>query len=243
MIAASRMVLPELLDELSPSDPRASRSRRDLQRVHRAMGSLSILSRAVMRLRLAAPPKRILELGAGDGSLLLRFAQARKLELRGVALTLLDRHDLLSAETRNAYEQLGWELTVLRGDALSWAAERQSQRYDLCITSLFLHHFDTGALNLLMAAIAANADAFVACEPRRNAVAWLGSRLIGALGVNGVTRADAVKSVAAGFTHQELSSIWPRAEDGWILREFAAPPFTHCFTAARASVVEISRGG
>jgi len=243
MIAASRIVLPELLDELAPSDPRASRSRRDLQRVHRAMGSLSILRRAIMRLHLAAPPRRILELGAGDGSLLLRFAQARKPELRGVALTVLDRHDLLSAETRGAYERLGWELTVLRADALSWAAERHSQRFDLCITSLFLHHFDAAALNLLIAAIAANADAFVACEPRRNAVAWLGSRLIGALGVNGVTRADAVKSVAAGFTHRELTSIWPHADDRWILREFIAPPFTHCFTAARASAVENVRGG
>jgi SAM-dependent methyltransferase len=243
MIAASRIVLPELLDELPPSDPRASRSRRDLQRVHRAMGSLSILSRAIRRLRLASPPTRILELGAGDGSLLLRFAQAQKFELRGVALTLLDRHDLVSAGTRTAYERLGWELTVLRGDALSWAVERPSARFDLCVTSLFLHHFDTGELHHLMAAIAANADAFVACEPRRNAAAWIGSRLIGALGVNGVTRADAVKSVAAGFTRQELSSIWPQAEDGWILREFAAPPFMHCFTAARASAVEISRGG
>jgi SAM-dependent methyltransferase len=226
-------VLPEVLDELEPNDPRARRSRRDLRRVHRAMGSLSILKRSIARLQLAAPPRRILELGAGDGTLLLRLAHTFNPRWRGVALTVLDRHDLLSAETLGAYERLGWSLTVVRANALSWAAQNHSQHFDLCITTLFLHHFDAPGLDLLMPAIAANADAFVACEPRRNTFAWLCSHMVGLLGANAVTRGDAVKSVAAGFAHQELTSRWPRADGQWVLNESAAPPFTHCFTAVR----------
>ena len=234
MIAASRVVLPELLDELDPNDARAQRSRRDLQRVHRAMGSLSILKRGIFRLQLSALPTRILELGAGDASLLLRLARAQP-TWRGVALTVLDRHDLLSDETRSAYDQLGWKLTVLRADVMEWAKTDYSQQFDLCLANLFLHHFDTAALNTLMAAIAEHSDAFIACEPRRNTFAWLGSQLVGILGANAVTRGDAVKSVEAGFADQELTAIWPNSRGDWWCNEYTAPPFTHCFTAARTS--------
>jgi hypothetical protein len=235
MVAYARIVLPELLDELDPHDPLARHSRRDLRRVHRAMASLSILRGAINRLRLEAPPMRILELGAGDASLMLRLARARP-DWRGVALTVLDRHDLLSEETRDAYRQLGWDLTVLRTDVTEWAKKEHSQHFDLCITTLFLHHFDAAALGILMAAIAAGSGAFIACEPRRNAFSWLGSRLVWMLGANAVTRGDAVKSVEAGFAGQELSQLWPKSQADWWCEEYAAPPFTHCFTAVRKSV-------
>ncbi len=234
MMASTRVVLPELLDELDPDDPRAQQSRRDLRRVHRAMGSLSILQRGIFRLPLPKPPTRILELGAGDASLLLRLARAQP-TWRGVALTVLDRHDLLSNETKTAYDQLGWNLTVLRADVIEWAREDHPRHFDLCLANLFLHHFDTAALIALMTAIAETSDAFIACEPRRNTFAWLGSQLVAFLGANAVTRGDAVKSVEAGFAGQELTAIWPHPREAWWFTEYSAPPFTHCFTAVRKS--------
>jgi len=236
MAAASRIVTPELLDELEPGDPRAARSRRDLRRVHRAMGSLSIMKRAIKELRLAAAPRRIIELGAGDGSLMLRLAQAANPPWRDVSLTLLDRHDLVSAATRDAYEASGWRVTVLRKDVLEWSVGQQGEHFDLCVCCLFLHHFTADALALLMNAIALKADACVACEPRRNALARLGSELIFLLGTNRVTQEDAVKSVAAGFSGRELTAVWPQTDEAWDLEEYAAPPFTHCFTAVRRGI-------
>ena len=229
-----RVVLPELLDELDPEDPRARRSREDLRRVHRLMGSVSVLEAAVRRLQLAAQPRRILELGAGDGSLLLRLGRALP-HWREIDLTLLDRHDLLSQETREAYGKLGWTVTMLRADALFWALEEHSMHFDLCIANLFLHHFASEPLVTLMAAIQRTSHAFIACEPRRNTFAQLGSRLVGLLGANSVTREDAVKSVTAGFSHEELTSLWSGPEGDWLCDEYSAPPFTHCFTAVRAS--------
>jgi hypothetical protein len=228
-----RIVLPELLDELTPTDPRATRSRLDLQRVHRAMGTVSILRGAIAKLRLAAQPTRILELGAGDGTILLRLARALKPRWLGVTLTVLDRHDLFGKDTREAYRQIGWQLQVLREEALAWARARPSQQYDLSVTTLFLHHFDTEALGVLMPAIASCSNAFVACEPRRDLAARIGSRLVGLLGANKVTRSDAVTSVAAGFTDRELTSVWPRARGDWHIEESWAMPFTHRFTAVR----------
>jgi hypothetical protein len=232
MLANARMVSPELLDEMDPNDPRARRSRGDLRRVHFAMGSLSILGRAIEGLALVAPPSRLLELGAGDASLVLRLARAQP-TWQGVSFTVLDRHDLISAETRRAYEQLGWHLTVRRVDVIEWARDDASQGFDLCLANLFLHHFDTPVLGSLLSAIAARSHAFVACEPRRSRLSRLGSRLIGLLGANSVTRHDAVVSVDAGFSDHELSAIWPPSPEDWRCKEYAAPPFTHCFTAVR----------
>jgi len=199
------------------------------------MGSLSILQRAVARLRLAAPPTRIIELGAGDGTLLLRLARALHPRWVGVELTLLDRHDVVDVKTREAYRRLDWRVTVVQADALAWALEPITQRYDLCIATLFLHHFDRAGLDILLPAVAARTDAFIACEPRRNRFARLGSRLVGMLGANDVTREDAIKSVAAGFAGLELTQAWLRAHGLWVANEFLAWPFTHCFAAIRAS--------
>src|SRR5260370_19498840 len=205
MSPTCRRVEPEELDDLAADDPRGRRSRRDLRRVHVAMRSISNLQRAVAALQLAAQPRRILELGAGDGTLLLRFARAQRPRWSGVGLTLLDRVELVSKQTHAGYRELGWQMSFLRADALEWAASRQTRSYDLCFANLFLHHFEAAPLILLLRAVAAATDAFVACEPRRSNIARAGSRLIVPLGASAVTRQDAVKSVAAGCTDRELS--------------------------------------
>lgn len=237
-MALERRVTPERLDNLPPDDPLALRSRRDLQRVHRAMRSVSILKHAMTRLPRAAPLRSILELGAGDGTLLLRFAQALQPRWTGVDLTFLDRQDLISGAVREAFRRLNWRVTVICTDALEWARSEPVEHYDLCITTLFLHHFDSMDLGVLLGAVAARSEAFIACEPRRDGVARLGSRLIGLLCANEVTREDGVKSVAAGFAGRELTQLWSRVRGKWLVDEYREWPFTHCFLAARSRTGE-----
>ena len=50
-----------LLDGLPASDPRAQRSRADLRRIHRAMGTLSIMRRALERGTAHMHPRQLLE--------------------------------------------------------------------------------------------------------------------------------------------------------------------------------------
>ena len=234
MNASNRCVEPEVLDALDADDPRGRRSRGDLRRIHRAMRSVSHLTRTVAALRLAAPPRRLLELGAGDGSLLLRFARALRPRWTDVELTLLDRVDLVSRRTRDGYRALGWRLSVERAEAAAWLSDLPDPPFDLCIANLFLHHFEVAPLAALLRSVARSTEAFVACEPQRNAAARVGSRLVVLLGANAVTREDAVKSVAAGFSGHELSTAWASAEGTWRTEEFSALPFTHCFAAVRA---------
>jgi hypothetical protein len=228
-----RQVLPERLDVMPADDPVARRSRRDLQRVHLVMRSLTILRGAIGTLSRTRQPRSILELGAGDGSLMLRFAL--RSSWRGVQVTFLDRQDLIGPEIRGQLESLGWDVRVLSMDALDWAHASCDAQYDLCITTLFLHHFQSPALEQLLGAVAGRCGAFVACEPRRNSVAWLGSHLLGLLGANEVTREDGVTSVVAGFAGHELSALWPPSAARWRLREYFAWPFTHCLVADRDS--------
>jgi len=231
MSSSRRIVLAEILDEMAPDDPQARRSRRDLQRVHIAMGTLFHLRRGIAHLRLPRPPRRILELGAGDGTLLLRLARALAEQWPAVELTLLDRRDLISTETRAGFSALGWHVCVANADVLGWARAQGAPHYDLCVTTLFLHHFREPELGEILKAVATRSDAFLACEPRRDGWGWLGSRLVGAIGGNRVTRSDAVTSVAAGFAGNELSQAWPLSCGRWELVESRAFPFTHCFSA------------
>jgi hypothetical protein len=128
---------------------------------------------------------------------------------------------------------------VQRADALTWAAARDDAapgtsppRWDLITTSLFLHHFEGAALDGLLAAVASLGDRFFACEPKRSWLPLAGSHLVGALGANAVTRADAVLSVHAGFRDNEITASWPRTS-AWHSREFDAGLFSHCFSARR----------
>ncbi len=238
MGASSRLVVPELLDELAPEDPRAARSRRDLRTIHKFMRSASILRRLIAGLGLRAPPRRIIELGAGDGTLLLSVARSLEPRWAGVELTLLDRVDLLTEDTREAYARLGWEVRPLRSDVMDWArSEAGRGPYDLCFASLFLHHFEGPRLEFLMRGIARRTHAFIASEPRRDILGRIAALAVGLTGANAVTRADAVKSVAAGFRGNELAAAWGRGDLDWRIGEFRAAPFTHCFTAVRRGLI------
>ena len=239
----ARIVAAEALDHLAPDDPAARRSRRDLVRVHRAMGTRSILARGWRSLvspQRARAPLRILELGAGDGSLLLGVARSLAPGWPQVQLSLLDRQDIVQPVTLAGFAELGWAAQVQADDVLDWAARPDdaapglpSPRWDLITTSLFLHHFQGSELELLLAATASRCDRFFACEPSRSWLALAGSHLVGAIGANAVTRQDAVLSVHAGFRHGEITARWPQAGGQWRMREFAAGLFSHCFSAQR----------
>lgn len=228
-----RVVTPEVLDELPQDDPSAVASRRDLRRVHRAMGSRAILLRALARATARRPsPRRVLELGAGDGTLMLRAARRLASEWPDVRLTLLDRQRVVDDRTLDAFARLGWQARTLQADVLDWVAQPVEERWDVVVANLFVHHFRDDTLRALLRGVAARTDAFVACEPRRARLALAASRLVGLIGANAVTRSDAVASVRAGFRGGELRAAWPAGGD-WRFHESAAGLFTHCFVARR----------
>jgi hypothetical protein len=229
-----RRVTPEILDELPASDPRARRSRADLRRINRIMAAVTWLKRG---LRAAGRPphaRGVVELGAGDGTLALRLARGLGSSWLGTHLTLLDLEPIVADKTAEAIRACGWTLEVVAADALDWLARARQERFGVVFANLFVHHFEGERLTSLLGGIAANADAFVCCEPRRSRFALAGSRLLGLIGCNEVTRHDAVVSVQAGFRGGEIGSAWRGAVAGrWVLSETAAGAFSHLFVARR----------
>lgn len=239
-----RTVGAETLDGLAQTDPAAMRSRRDMRRLHIAMGTRSILLRALRKLAAArhgAAPLRVLELGAGDGSLMLGVARALAPAWPRVELTLLDRQALVDRATLQSYAEAGWTAVAEVRDVLEWASSTTDSlvkggvmmRWDVIVANLFLHHFEGAQLAALLGAIDARTERFFACEPRRAWLALAGSHLVGAIGANAVTREDAVLSVHAGFRGNELTALWPAHGVGWHVHEYSAGLFSHCFCARR----------
>lgn len=230
-----RILEPETLDHLAPDDPLARRSRRDLRRVNAFMGARRILARAMARAMATerGRPLRILELGCGDGRLMLEVAKHRGDRWPGARVDLLDRQPLVDEATLAAYAAAGWQARPRLADVVDWAGSDDGERWDLIVANLFLHHFDGASLHRLLAACAGRADALVACEPRRSRFALAASHLIFFLGANAVTRNDGVLSVRAGFVGAELAAAWPADAAAWRLDEYDDGLFTHCLVAAR----------
>jgi predicted nicotinamide N-methyase len=230
-----RVVEPELLDDMLPSDPQAIRSRGDLRRLNFLMAHVGFLTRAFLRQHEANPfntaPLRVIELGAGDGTLLLKLA--RRWSALGVMaeVTLLDRQDLVSPETRRAFAALHWSVQVVTSDVFAWL-ESPLPVADVMLANLFLHHFEDARLSALLQLAAAKTNLLLACEPRRASLALAAARSLALVGCNSVTRHDAVVSVRAGFAGRELSALWPHTRE-WVLSEYAAGLFSHCFVAKR----------
>lgn len=246
----ARIVGAETLDHLAENDPTAMRSRRDLRRVHVVMGTQHIILHGLHHLMLSrttTAPLSILELGAGDGSLMLGVAKKLTATWPKVELTLLDRQTIVDSDTIASYAKLSWAVKLETIDVLDWAQNapdtaeinQATKHYDMIVANLFLHHFESAHLSILMHAIATRCDQFLACEPRRSWLALAGSHLIGLIGANKVTREDAVLSVHAGFCTDELTLLWPKTEfmtnqysaNTWQLLEYAAGLFSHCFSA------------
>jgi len=160
-----RSVEPEWLDHLAAQDPRALRSRRDLRRLNAIMANARLIARELRRVAPAGFAS-IAEIGAGDGTFLAKLAHA----LHGptqVEATLVDCHDLVRAETLADFSTRGWKASAVQADIFEWLEREPRPAFDVVIANLFLHHFDSAALVLLLERLVDRTAIFIACEPRR----------------------------------------------------------------------------
>jgi hypothetical protein len=227
-----RRIDPEWLDELPAEDPGAVGSRRDLQRLNALMGNAGTVAGQLQRVFRSQKPATLVELGAGDGRLMLGVARRLSIPWRQTGALLVDRQPVVLEEVARGFEELGWTSRWLRADALDLVRQPPTEPWGATIANLFLHHLSEAQLRGMFRDLAKRTRAFIAVEPRRSTFALAASRLVRFLGCNQVTRHDAPVSVRAGFTGRELSALWP--EDGqWRLREGSAGWFSHLFVAER----------
>ena len=187
-----RIIQPEILDSIEVGDPDAIASRRDLRLINRLMGNFRwIVTELAKHLEA---DDRILELGAGDGTLGRRvFGRFPDLGRRYTALDLAPRPCDWPAE-------FGW----LQADLWSREGAAAFATANVVVANLILHHFDDTRLEHL-GGMLGNTRLLVLCEPARREIhVWQG-RLLASVGrLNRVTRHDLPVSVRAGFRSDEL---------------------------------------
>lgn len=236
-MSAERRVEPEFLDALPPDDFRAQGSRRDLRRINAIMLQSRHMAGLLRWCCGGTAPDRIVELGGGDGMFMVALASRLARHWPGVRVVSVDRQSIMAPETLGAVARLGWTMEPVAADVFEFLERRDPGSPAIFMANLFLHHLSADALRSLFLAIAPHAEAFAACEPRRDSVALASSKLLWVIGCNEVTRHDAVVSVRAGFRDHEISTLFPDAAH-WQLQEHAGFPFTHCFAARRTGGAE-----
>lgn len=227
-----RVVAAEWLDRLPANDPKARRARGDLRRLNAIMGHRRILARLWQRAEVPRRVQELVELGAGDGTFCLSLVRQLSPAWKVARVTLIDRNPCVNAKTVTGFETMGCSVNVVRADAFDWM--RTAAPVTVMVANLFLHHFGEDDLRELFHLAARCSCIFMAVEPARNRFSLLGSRCLGLIGCNEVTRHDAVVSVHAGFVETELRGLWP-AEGGWALEERRAGWFSHSFLGRRDS--------
>ena len=222
-----RYLEPELLDGLPADDPGAIASRRDLVRINALMFQARIMA-SLLRTNVPTPPRRILELGAGDGKFMLTVARLMARRWPNVEIVMVDRIDLIGKDVRNAFAELGWRAQPVTADIFDWTADRP---FDLVCANLILHHFDDTRLVELFSRIMTMAPMLVATEPLRAKVPLVATRFLRLIGACAVTLNDAAQSVRAGFRGTELSHLW-QLSGGAPLIEGRKGLFTQAFVGA-----------
>ena len=226
-----RRIEAEILDSLSADDPRAIRSRRDLRRLNYLMRHAAIFDDQVGLSRGGFVPNRVLELGTGDGWLLYELLSRLPRSMARREVVMVDRHPSVSAGVIGALESEGWKVTVEACDIFEWfKAGSQNEPFDCCFVNLLLHHFRDRQIGSLFQSLQQCSRSIAVCEPRRNWRSLLASYCVGLVGCCDVTRNDAVISVRAGFTEDELTRLWPR-DRGWTVQERPMGLFSHYFWA------------
>ena len=189
-----RQVIPEILDSLPATDPRARRSRRDLAFINAIMGNYSWLASRVMVRSVGEAPQWV-EIGAGDGPLVAALSPEKR---SGLHLTGLD------FAPRPGHWPADWDWR--EGELFeNFAASFHGARPAGVLANMFLHHFESSQLAALGSLINSRVAHILCVEPARY-------RLFRLLGyglfpfVNEVTRHDLQVSIGAGFRRGELAA-------------------------------------
>jgi hypothetical protein len=230
----NRVVEREWLDELPADDPRARQSRHDIQRINLLSGHDRIIARALAEAFDDDAPENIVDLGAGNGRLLLSVVRRLSKRWKNVSVTLVDRVNGFDPQIREEFSKLGWRAEIEVVDALTWLRSMEEKKGGAVVANHFFHQIEDADLAEAFQLLESSARTVIAAEPRRGPWPLLCSKLVWLVGSAPVTRYDAPISVRAGFRGRELSALWPDKTNSQLV-ERPAGWFSHLFVARKKS--------
>jgi hypothetical protein len=196
-----RVVEPEIIDQLPPDHPDVVRSRIDLKVINFLMGNERWIARRVREFP-EARAKGVLEIGAGEGTLLERLAKVHP----GIPLTACD----LAPRPPDLAPRIVWD----QRDVFESLAQASG---GILAANLFLHHFEAPDL-LRFRPHMRNFDVICINEPYRTAQTLLDARFMLPF-VGRATKHDMIVSIRAGFVVGELPELLGLDPAEWRIRE------------------------
>jgi hypothetical protein len=192
-MATSRVIRPELLDQLAADDPAALRARRDLRWLNALMGNRRWVKRALRRALTNQPTAdktRFIEIGAGDGVLCRRILRW----FPEASITGLD----LAPRPRDLPEAISWR----QGDLFEQLPNCVGEAL---IAVMVLHHFPNERL-MQLGRMLNDFQIVCLCETWRIRYPhFLGALLRPCYGT--VAQHDLHISIDAGFVSGELPRL------------------------------------
>src|SRR5215212_4454728 len=199
LLTPARVDHDELLDEHDAPRPDMERSLRDLRRINRWLGGVSIYRRLLRRFAGDLRPLRIVDVGAGTADLLASLPG----DALRIALDFKIDHLL--------YLRGGSRVRRVVGDAKQLPFRDRS--LDVVTSAHFFHHFDADEnVAILTEGLRVGRKGVVVNDTRRHYAPLLFTRLMATLRLVGrITRFDAPASVLRGYTVAEAREVAQRA--------------------------------
>jgi 2-polyprenyl-3-methyl-5-hydroxy-6-metoxy-1,4-benzoquinol methylase len=234
---AHRQRLPELMDQPGLDPELHARALVGLRRINAVSRSAACLFDPIRALARALPPDaaplRLLDVACGGGDIALDLAALA--QRRGLVLDVegcdISPQAVVLAQARA--RERGLEASFFVADVL---ADPLPDRFDIIVSSLFLHHLDTADAETLLARLAARSRQLLLISdllrtPLGYGLAWAGTQLLsrspivhidGLLSVRGAFQLNEVAAMAerTGLHGVALRRCWP---ERYLLRWTPAP--------------------
>lgn len=199
----------ELLDGPLDDPAALAGNLRDLRRINRWLGGISLSAAAIEALAAHRAELTLLDVGTGGGDIpraLLRWAERRGRRLSIVGID--SRPEVVAAALDAAPRGEGsgrLELQVGDGRSLPYP----DRSFDVAHSSLLLHHLGPAAATELLREMARVARlGVVVNDLHRSRLGWIGAWLIGhLLTANRYTRYDAPLSVRRAYRADEIAGL------------------------------------
>jgi len=200
---------PEMVD-MPDADPVLLRGElRNLRIINRYLGGLTAVHRALIPMVMSTRPGhtvQLLDLATGSGDQSVAIARIFRRLGRHVFITAVDNNDTILADARDqaaGFDEIRFEHGDIR--ALTYP----DRSFDIVLCSLAIHHFSwTAAVRLLQDMDRICRIGFILNDLSRSyvalACAWLYTRTTT---TNIMTRTDAIASLFAAFTKEELARM------------------------------------
>ncbi|MEP6936969.1 MAG: methyltransferase domain-containing protein [Chthoniobacterales bacterium] len=202
---------PELMDVPQPVTPELEIDLRNLRQLNRYFGGYAMIGHFLARWIRRGDKLRVLDLATGSGDVPRIVAEhARQVGAR-MDITAIDRQ-LSTIEIARRLSQDYPEIRYEHHDVLAF---RSSERYDVVLCSLAVHHFsETDAVALLRRCHELSGRFLLVTDLRRGPLATLGVYLLTALLFRArMTQVDGRMSARRAFSFAEFRELAELA--GW----------------------------